>query len=297
MYDGPNCGAGENEITDSRFFISSLTTEFSEHGSGLLSQELTFSTSIVPENITESNAYEPLDKDAQIQFCVRVGLYNEPLTEPDTREVNYLETTITLIVDLTDNFAISAQTVEARDRGVETSEDAFYVEGFMCYADGQAYLDERPFLQGQMIRVCVQPTQQALEFGLRMRTIDRFTFVQGFVTQEAVINQGPAINGLTDLWCDRGSTQCQFETLLMASFFKSVSFISGSGTATLQFGPGRMLSEERNLQSAKEFDVNPFEVQSVERLRSQGYYSAAMTWSRERTMALLTILLMFYLLR
>jgi hypothetical protein len=166
--------------------------------------------------------------------------------------VNYVDSTVALKVDLTDDFAIMGQTVEARDRGVETTDDEFFVEAFLCQKNGEPYVDMQPFLQGEVVRVCVQPTQQAYDVGFRMRRIDKFTFVQGYTTQDAVTNQAAAVNGLTQLWCDPGSDQCVFETLLFAYFFEGqISSVGGNGIASLQWGAGtsiRSLAETHEIQ-------------------------------------------------
>merc|ERR1712183_348994 len=133
--------------------------------------------------------------------------------------------------------------------------------------EGKPLGDRKPFLQGQSIRVCVQPTQQALDIGFRMRRIDRFTFIQGYVTQEAVINRQPSINGLTDLWCEEGSKLCMFETILSSSFFDGpAQYVGGKGQATLQFGSGEfnryLQTRERNLQTSKSLSLDLFGVES-----------------------------------
>jgi hypothetical protein len=46
-----------------------------------------------------------------------------------------------------------------------------------------------------------------------------FTFVRGSVTQAAVVDQVPSVNGLTELPCDMGASLCMFETILKSDFY------------------------------------------------------------------------------
>jgi hypothetical protein len=278
LYDGPECSSGANIITDTGYFNSWITGDNTPLGGGLLTRQITFSTTIVPENITQSTTYEEIGTDANIEFCVRFSLYSQDATDPAAYEINYLETTVALMVDLTDNFAISTQLVEARDKGENTAEDAFFIEGFICTSEGIPPADTIPFLQGQTVKVCIQPTQQALDLGFRMRWIERFTFVQGYITQEAIINRKPSINGLAEVWCEEGSTQCMFETLLMAYFFRGPSTVSGNGEATLQFGPAgvrRLRSGNRDLkETSKTVEVDLFGVRSINYVLQPAYSGA-----------------------
>jgi len=267
LYDGHACSAGGTVSNDLPYFETYLTGDNTPVGGGLKTRQFTLSTEIVTETIAQSASYEEFGDVATIQFCVRFALYNEDVSvnPSSAMEINYLETTITLIVDLRDNFKIQDPIVEARDAAAETASDAFFVEGFICNEAGVPPQDTVPLNQGETVRVCVQPTRQALDVGFRMRRIDNFVFNQGSVNQEAVKDSLPSINGLTQLWCDSGSEQCAFETLLLAYFYAGPTLVTGSGIATLQFG-----SNQRRLRSlqvargvAKTFDLSPFGLRTV----------------------------------
>jgi len=217
-------------------------------------KQLTLSTRINTETtITESTIYTENEggDEAEINFCLRLSLMSQPSTMTDdpnitttttttttSEEINHVETAVRLCVDLKDEFKILGQSVEAMDEGRETAEDSFFVEAFVCNDDGIRILDSVSYLQGEMVRVCIRPTLQALELGFRMASIDRFTFQQGYVSQEAIIAKNkPAMNGLTDVSCTKGYEICTFETLLKAEFFYNPTHtVDGTGFATLQFG-------------------------------------------------------------
>jgi hypothetical protein len=265
IYDGVECSFGANDVTDSGYFDSSVTTEVEVPGSGLSTQELTFSSNILPETITQSTAYEETGNEASINFCVKLNLYNKALPDATAIVIKSQEAVIKLDIDLADSLSISGQDVTPRDVGVETSDDAFYVEAFICEGDGTPPEDTQPLLQGQSILVCVRPTQQALDIGFRMRRIDSFTFIQGSVTQAAVVDQVSSLNGLTKLSCDVGASLCMIQTILQADFYLgAAAYVGGSGLATLQFGSGglrRLDIPERILQSSKAIALDIFSVE------------------------------------
>lgn len=268
IYDGVECSFGANDVTDSGYFDSSVTTEVIEPGGGLTTQTLTFAADILPETIAQSSSYEETGNEASINFCVRLSLYNKDPYDPNAIVIKSQEAVIKLDIDLADELSISGQEVKPREVGVETSDDAFYVEAFVCEEGGAQPADTKPFMQGQAILVCVKPTQQALDIGFRMRTIDKFTFVQGSVTQPAVVDQTSSPNGLTAVACSEGASVCMFETILQADFYSSaVAYVGGTGHATLQFGSGgarRLELLERNLQSTKVIALELFGVEAVE---------------------------------
>ena len=236
IYDGVGCSASANFITQLDYFNVWVTEDDTPVGGGLGTRNLTLSTQINTETIAQSSVYTDSGTEGLIVFCMRLSLFDKNTSDPTAVEVNHYETAINLRVDLTDQFNILGQSVEAADRGEETANDEFFVESFICTPEGLRIYEAVTFVQGTNVRVCVQPTPQAIGIGFRMRSIDRFTFWQGYVSQEAVTNQVVAVNGLTDLQCNTGDEQCMFETLLVA--FQGPSTVGGTGVATLQFGSG-----------------------------------------------------------
>lgn len=141
--------------------------------------------------------------------------------------------------------------------------------------------------QGMVIRVCIEPIQEAIMDGFRMNAIEWFTYskISQNITQEAVVDQIQAPNELTRLSCVQGTSQCVVETMLFGAFFSGNGTVEASGLATMQLGThssdnisqqGRQRqrsllrgqrsdsSSNRMLQAAsetvsKEFDI-PFEV-------------------------------------
>ena len=301
IYDGPGCSASANFITQLNYFKVWVTEDDTAVGGGLGTREITLNTQINATSITQSRVYTEANSEAQINFCVRLSLYNTNATDPLATEVNYYETAISLVVDLQDTFSIQSQVVQPKDKGVETASDAFFLEAFVCDEKGLPRPPSDAFQQGEPVMVCVQPTAQAVEIGFRMRSIERFTFWQGYVSQEAIVSQKVAVNGLTDLKCDPGVVRCIFETLLTASFFQGPSTVEGSGFASLQMGSGsgsatrrlrsqidtRALQRQQQQQydrrdlkgSQKSLELPSFQIERVERYRSDSAFARTWTWS------------------
>jgi hypothetical protein len=206
-----------------------------------LDQSATIEISIDPTTVTDNDALYSEDTTigavtAQIIFCVRFGLFTPGMEE----EVNFLETVITLDVDLSDGFQIGSIDVEPKDKLVRTAAQAYEVEGYVC-TDEEVPAD--PALirnQGAQIRVCVRPDQEARDDGIYMRRIDSFTWARNDganpITQAAVENGLPATNTLTDLYCVEGELVCNFVSILFASFYATPGEVTGAGVASMQFG-------------------------------------------------------------
>lgn len=113
-------------------------------------------------------------------------------------------------------------------------------EGFLCDSNNNL-LDpySNPLTLGMTARVCVKPNDYALSQGVKMRSIDSFTWSRtdtGFnLTQDAVNPDAQAASGTT-VTCNPGDDICVFETDLGPEFFTKAGRVDGSGVIWLQFG-------------------------------------------------------------
>jgi hypothetical protein len=220
---------------------------------------------------------------AQVRFCVRFGLWTDPLGVTTPVEVNFIETLITLVVDLTDGFEIGTINVEAKDRLVRTANQAYEVRGYECSLTDTAPANNAATRnQGEIIHVCVTPEDEAITDGIFMRSIDDFAFTRdGGVRQVAIQDGAEAGNLLTSYNADTctGAQFCRFSTILFAQFYSATGTVSGEGVASMQFGGNlgtvntrRTLRESRDLQGdeagAAEFDLNFDVAQADDRVRS-----------------------------
>jgi hypothetical protein len=205
---------------------------------------------------------------AEIKFCVRFGLKTEGATP---LEVNFLETLVTLTVDLTDGFAIGTIAVQPKDRLTRTANQVYQVVGFRCGPTNDLITDTAAINQGSVVKVCVTPDAEATADGIKMRSIDLFTWSRAVptpaVSQPAIIGPNAvAANQLTTNSDCRGQTVCSFESILFANFYTVVGSVTGSGVASMQFGTDtarRLRSgadNGRNLQDNEVAGASEFEL-------------------------------------
>jgi hypothetical protein len=118
-------------------------------------------------------------------------------------EVNFLEVIVSLDIDLTDGFQIGNITVVPYNRCEFTVDAAFEVEGYFCQNGNEPTEIDLPVLnQGEIVKICVRPVQEALDLSVRMRNIRNFTFTGADgLSQVAVNNVSPAANGFYLYWC------------------------------------------------------------------------------------------------
>jgi hypothetical protein len=215
-----------------------------------------------PDEITANDDIysEGNDLIATINYCVRLGLSTEATP---VVEVNFLETVVTVTVDLTSNFGIAGVTATPKVKIDATIIQTNEVEGYRCDESDAALTTT--INQGTVVKICVKPDNDQAS-GLYMSSIDSFSWEKnnGSVTQTAIDAGDAANDGLTILGAPcQGQAICSFETLLKADFFAAAGQVTGSGAATMQYGAGtdqRLLrSGDRNLQDdvagASEFGV------------------------------------------
>merc|ERR1712216_187037 len=263
VYDS-GCKEGGNLVTTG-FTLSSIF----DVTAGSVTDDATFDiagkTAQVPISVETSDitsntdVYTETDTDgavgASIVFCVRFGL--NTLGDSPV-EVNFLESVVTLNVDLSAGFAIDDINVTPKDQLINTAAQAYTVEGYMCnpgtdtpVADATTALN-----QGSLISVCIKPDADGISDGIKMRSVDSFEWTRDATTQTAIENSVAAGNLLTsfDETACAGGDYCQFSSILFAAFYASKGQVFGNGVASMQFGT-RRLSEGSGLRALQEQDA------------------------------------------
>ena len=157
---------------------------------------------------------------ASIVFCVRFGL-NTPGASP--QEVNFLESVVTVSIDLSSGFNIAAVNVTPKDKLINTASQAYTVEGYMCNLGTDTPVTDATtaLTQGSLITICVKPTAEGIADGIKMRTIDSFEWTRAATPTQAAIESGTfASNLLTnyDAAACVGGDYCQFSYILFCRF-------------------------------------------------------------------------------
>jgi len=244
-------------LTSTRPDLTGAPFDASNDGDGLRYQKLT--VGVVAAAIAASEIYAEDTTvgavTATIDFCVRFSL----MTTAGATEVNFLETLVTLFVDLSDGFSIGNVTVAPKLKLENTANQVYLLDGYQCDAANAALTgtdlsDTRN--QGSVIRVCVKPDNEAVTAGIKMRSLDEFTFTRDAINQQAITGYNTeAANGLTSLTCSNGVDVCVFETILFAAFYTDEGTVAGSGTGSMQFGAGVAGAPTRRLR-ALQADTN-----------------------------------------
>jgi len=219
---------------------------------------------------SNSDVYSETNTDggfgASIVFCVRFGL--KTLSDSPI-EVNFLESVITLSVDLSSGFAIDDFNVTPKDQVVNTGSQAYTVEGYMCQPGTDTpVIDATTALsQGSFITVCIKPDADGIADGIKMRTVDSFEWTRDTTTQAAVesgIAAGNLLTSFDEIACASGD-YCQFSSILFAAFYATEGQVSGSGVASMQFGTtlrrlstggGLRALQEQEAAATSEFDLS-----------------------------------------
>eukprot|EP00980_Cylindrotheca_fusiformis_P022469 scaffold9342_cov163-Cylindrotheca_fusiformis.AAC.4 len=202
----------------------------------------------------ESEVFTDGNGEARIDFCVRFGLFTGDYRDEQNFEVNFLETLVTLFVDLRGSFTVTDISVAPKEKLLRTANIEYGLEAFTCSgktAEGGIPLPGSvPFRQGDVISVCVQPTVEALVDNVDMRQVEFFEYIlmeidgvtESSTGQLAIDIENPAagprgtMHGLTNMEPCQGQVTCMIQTILFASFFSRQGTITGRGSATMQLG-------------------------------------------------------------
>lgn len=280
IYDG-QCGEGGNEKTNGfTTLLSGLAgtvIDTSVEGFSADGRTSALDVTIDPQVLAgDGDLYTTnSDTSATIVFCIRYSL-----DSTGDLEVNFLESLITMDIDLSAGFSVQAFDVTPKDKIESTATQTYNVDAKLCVGSGATTADiiadppvDTVYNQGSLITVCVYPDADAAADGIVMNNIDSYTWrrqdpeVGGVLppeTYQNAIGSGTAdANGLTTFTGCNGQDVCVFDSILFAQFYETVGQVSGDGIATLQFDTARraLKGSRRQLQqadadAASEFGLN-----------------------------------------
>ena len=204
------------------------------------------------------------DRYGEMKMCVRTGLGYT--TTSEFKEVNFIETQITIKYDLTAGFCVDAFAVQPKDRVQTNGSKEYGLEAWLCAptdtedltnpdrtlpkkitsyepdsVTGEKQADGDAFNQGSLITVCVAPDAATYEDGIVISALTDFEWSRtinvalGSVEQPAIENSSPSILTSYDPAACSGSEFCHFSSILNADFYISPGSVSGSGNANLEF--------------------------------------------------------------
>jgi hypothetical protein len=197
---------------------------------------------------------------ATIVYCVRFGL--KTLGGTPT-EVNFLESIVTMTVDLSNGFVIDTIAVTPKDTLLNTALTTYTVNGYMCNPGFDTeFVPGGPLSQGSLITVCIKPDLFGIADGIKMRTVDSFTWTRDANTQAAVEGGLAAGNLLTtfDAGLCAAGDYCTFSSILFAAFYATTGSVAGNGIASMQFGTRRLADNAGGLRSLQTLGSSEFDL-------------------------------------
>lgn len=251
LYDGAGCGdTGENVISENADFVLARSrTDNTPVGDGTGTRTVKIENQIVPSKITNASIFsEDESGNGVVEYCVRFGVWSWDKNAPDSYEVNFRETVLNIVINLTAgvNVDTSLSKVETLFKNVQAGSE---VEAYICDSDRNV-IAITATMQGQTVRLCITPTQKTLNAGIFMRDLEQFTFRRqdpSSIQQVAIAagTGGQPADPLTVVSCIPGAIVCAFETMLQADFFSSEGTVMGIGSVFLQVGDGDSSTERR----------------------------------------------------
>ena len=205
-------------------------------------KEYQLDINILQDTVTGTPEYTDIDAtSAMINFCVRVDyVYIDALGNEEG--VNFHETNVTINIDLTANFTLTAINVERIDADQIDEEAALNrdVQAYFCDDEYNKLTDPR-FVQGDIMPVCVEiaPTDRFLYHLSDVMEMDLEQQKQLDPTKkdrsDIVLNQYAV--GLSDKFCRNGI--CRMRHQLASKFFdeRNPSNLDIEGVAICAFGP------------------------------------------------------------
>jgi hypothetical protein len=222
-------------IVGNDYLVPEITYDSNPNPTGSSNREIKVQYTIDYDLVEDaSSVYTQLSKgEFKLNFCVSFILLSGPGGNP----LSAIDTEITVELKMDDKFGEEVQ-VGPTDRDENLAQEIYTVEGFLCDDNNERILYRIPKAQGSVTKICVKPTDDALEDNVYMRRIDSFIFQREFGPDDDKITQGAISGGqtlpLTELTCRRGSELCHFSTILNAKFYDAPGTVFGFGEAWLQ---------------------------------------------------------------
>jgi hypothetical protein len=207
--------------------------------------ELDIDLDIIQETISNSVHYQDINPStAIIEFCLRVD-YNYIDGDGLTESINFYETIVTITVDLTANFTLTAVSVARFPADSETANFKldYPVEAYICLDDNSEVGNPTALEQGSILQVCVKIDDTVVTENVVVEDILTFVVSQpdGPGTDSKTIANGVS-DPLTDKVC-RESGICNVKTQLLSKFFTETipGDLRVDGMAILAFGKASLM--------------------------------------------------------
>ena len=196
---------------------------------------------ILQESVAGTPEYMDIDVTAaMINFCIRVDYVYKDGDEPE-ESINFHETNVTINIDLTANFTLTAISVDRIDAD-QVDEDVALnceVQAYFCNQNNEN-VGQPLFVQGEIMTVCVEIADSdrdlyhlndVMDMDLQQLKGDRIR-----VDRSTIVADQRA-TGLSDKFCKNGI--CNIRHQLSSKFFdeRDPNNLDINGIAICAFGP------------------------------------------------------------
>jgi hypothetical protein len=201
--------------------------------------EYTVELDILQAFISDSDYYNQVSQgNATIDFCIRLDYVYDPADGSAESVINFHETNVTLIVDLTAGFSLTGIAVD-RDAAEEASAAValkYPVTAYFC-DDSSVEIPPPTLSQGAVMQFCVEINENVTTSGVYVSDILSVDLDQssGGVQHADIITDAVA-DWLTRKTCSAGI--CNIKTQLTSKWFAEIDpeSMDITGTALLAFG-------------------------------------------------------------
>eukprot|EP00977_Amphora_coffeiformis_P016864 scaffold5345_cov126-Amphora_coffeaeformis.AAC.2 len=202
-------------------------------------KEYQVDVNILQESVAGTPEYMDIDVTAaMINFCIRVDYINNDGTE---ESINFHETNVTISIDLTANFTLTAINVD-RISADQVDEDVALnceVQAYFCNENNEN-VEQPTFVQGEIMTVCVEIAESDRDLYHLYDVMDmdlEQTKANGIDKDQSGIIVDQRATGLSDKFCKNGI--CNIRHQLASKFFdeRDPNNLDIAGVAICAFGP------------------------------------------------------------
>mmetsp|Transcript_18641 Transcript_18641/g.37377 ORF Transcript_18641/g.37377 Transcript_18641/m.37377 type:complete len:423 (-) Transcript_18641:23-1291(-) len=211
---------------------------------------------ILQESVAGTPEYMDIDVTAaMINFCIRVDYMYDDGTEGES--VNFHETNVTINIDLTANFTLTAINVD-RISADQVDEDIALnceVQAYFCNENNEN-VEQPTFVQGEIMTVCVEIAESDKEL-YHLNDILNMDLEQikanGIDTDQSSIVVDQRATGLSVKFCQNGI--CNIRHQLASKFFdeRDPNNLDIAGVAICAFGPLSEFTKRTNREMSTVF--------------------------------------------
>lgn len=227
-YSDPQC---TDSIDNSDYLVPVVVYDDNPDPTGLKSRIVKVKYVIDYFKIQDSPVYSKEDNSIHIDFCTKFIL----MSDDGNKAVSTINGVVNFKLDDTGNFGGE---FDLEDSYVGFVDKRYTVEAFFCDSQNKKIAYNSPKTNGDSVKICVTPSDDAIADGVYLERIDSFTLQRDDSSKSSKITQNVVKNGkavdTSALSCVQGSELCYFAAIPDSGFYYGTGHIDAFGEAWLQ---------------------------------------------------------------